>query len=473
MIRKNWFLFWYILFDIMAANAAWTLLYFYRKHTFEPSAQHYFSTMVHDNNYLLAMVIIPLFWLVVHTFSGYYSKVNKRSRLKELGTTLSSTLFGVLILFFFFILDDYVTSYYDFFRFFIFLLSAQFALTYFPRLLITTSLVRKIHSGKLGFRAILIGNDEVALNTYQQIVSHSPNQEKYIVGYVKVPGDESKAMEGKLPCFGDIVRISQIIKEHQIEELIIAIQNGKRKYVEAIISAVASHKDITLKIIPQTQDYLLGVVKTSAVIYEPLISISFENLPLWQKFAKRTIDIVLSFIAIIILLPLYLVGMIGVKRSSKGPIFYKQERIGLNEKPFYIYKFRSMYTDAEKNGPMLSSKHDQRITPFGKILRKYRIDEIPQFYNVLKGDMSLVGPRPERKFYIDQIVKVAPYYRLLFNIKPGITSWGQVRFGYAENVDEMVQRLKWDILYLENMSLQMDFKILIYTALVVLKASGK
>ena len=205
----------------------------------------------------------------------------------------------------------------------------------------------------------------------------------------------------------------------------------------------------------------------------PLIAVNPEIMPVWQQSFKRATDIVVSLMAMTVFSWVYMLLAIGVKFSSKGPILYSHERIGRNGKPFRIFKFRSMYTNAEANGPALSSEHDSRITPFGRFLRKSRLDELPQFYNVLIGDMSLVGPRQERQHFIDQIMAKAPHYIHLHKIRPGITSWGQVKYGYAENVEQMVERLKYDILYLENMSLSVDFKILIYTVLTVLRGDGK
>ena len=419
------------------------------------------------------MLTLPIYWCFLHTFIGAYTNPLRKSRLHELEITILTTFFGTLLFFFLFILDDVVNTPFDYFKYFAILLFLQFILTYIPRVLITTIAINKINSGKIGFNTLVIGSDVIALNIYQNIIKQTPYVKKYILGFISIPDEKDESIAAKLPCYGTLSNLTSIIKEHQIRELIIAVQNGKRKLIETILTSIGDNRDLMLKIIPQTQDYLIGNVKISAILQEPLISVPTKDLPVWQHFIKRSMDVTFSIIAMIVLLPIYIICAVGVKLSSKGPIFYLQERIGLNNKPFQIIKFRSMVENAETGTPMLSSKDDPRITKFGNFMRKTRLDETPQFINVLLGNMSLVGPRPERKYYIDEIVKVAPHYKLLLTVKPGMTSWGQVKFGYAENIDEMVERLKWDILYLDNMSLQTDIKILIYTALIVLKGKGK
>lgn len=196
-------------------------------------------------------------------------------------------------------------------------------------------------------------------------------------------------------------------------------------------------------------------------------------MPAWQENTKRLLDVLFSVLALILFSPVFIVLAIAIKATSKGPVFYKQERIGRYGKPFYIYKLRSMVVDAENGRPALSSENDGRVTPIGRFIRKSHLDEIPQFFNVIKGEMSLVGPRPEREYYIKQIVKRAPHYTHLHKLRPGITSWGQVKYGYASNLDEMLERLPYDMMYLKNISLYIDFKILIFTIMVSLKGNGK
>jgi exopolysaccharide biosynthesis polyprenyl glycosylphosphotransferase len=431
------------------------------------------NAMMADPTFFWGLLLAPTFWVFLHAFFGYYNKVYRKSRLNELKTTIGVTIFGVLVFFFLFILDDIVTSPRDYIKYMFCYFTLQFLLTYIPRVCITTRINRRIHRGLIGFNTIIVGSDAKALQVYNSLQQKLPAPGNFLIGYVKVEENSEDLLGEHLTYLGTIAQLPDIVSQNHIEELIVTLHNGQRKHIDSLIVLARDHGNISLRIAPQQQDVLLGTVKTSSVMYEPLIDITPEYLPTWQRILKRGFDIVFSLIALILLLPLYIFLAIGVKKSSPGPIFYRQERIGYHGKPFHIIKFRSMKDNAETSGPMLSSKSDDRITPFGKFMRQYRLDETPQFYNVLIGDMSLVGPRPERQYYIDQITERVPYYPLLLGIKPGITSWGQVKFGYAENVDEMIERLRWDILYIENMSIEMDIKILIYTVMIVLKKEGK
>ena len=467
-------LFFYVLFDALSAIFTWIIFFIYRKHNVDPFVFENFTvSLLQDFKLYLGILLLPIYWLFLYLFIGNYTNPFRKSRLLELEITILTVFFGTLLFFFVFILDDAVNTPFDYIKYFILLFLLQFLLTYIPRVLITTSTINKINSGKIGFRTLVIGSDIVALNVFNNIIKQTPYVEKFIIGYVQVPDEEDKSIATKLPCIGKLEDLQSLVKEYQIHELVIAVQNSKRKLIDTIITSIGDSRDLFLKIIPQSQDFLIGNVKISALLQEPLITVPTKQMPVWQEVIKRFMDISLSILAMIVLLPFYIFCAIGVKLSSKGPVFYLQERIGLHEKPFKIFKFRSMVVNAETGTPQLSSKSDSRITKFGQFMRKIRLDETPQFANVLLGEMSLVGPRPERQYYIDQIVKVAPHYKLLLTVKPGMTSWGQVKFGYAENVDQMVERLKWDILYLDNMSLQTDIKILIYTALIVIKGSGK
>ncbi|MEI6694791.1 MAG: sugar transferase [Bacteroidota bacterium] len=462
----------YVLADIFAAMLAWALFFIYRKTKIEPDVLQRFDTIINDINLYKGVLLIPFFWMLLYLMMGTYRKIYRKSRLKELEQTFLISLIGVLIIFFALILDDVIVTYKNYYQSFLVLFSLHFFITYTLRLIITSMTAYKIHHKILGFNTVIVGSCENAVKTFQDIENQVESSGNKFIGFVGVNGNKQSLMSNYLPYLGNYNSLRNIIKELEIEEVVIAIEESEHKLIGNIITALED-SEVVIKIIPDIQDILLGSVRMSAIFQAPLILISPDLMPAWQQSLKRILDVISSILMLILLSPVYLATAFIIKSSSKGPVFYSHERIGLKGKPFLMFKFRSMYLNAESGTPLLSCKDDARITNFGRFMRKVRLDEIPQFYNVLKGNMSLVGPRPERQFFINEIMKKAPHYRLLHKVKPGITSWGQVKFGYAENVDEMIERLKYDLLYIENMSLATDLKILLYTFIIIMQGRGK
>ena len=458
---------WLVLFlvsDYLSALVSWALFFYFRKTWIEDQAFEL------DINFWLGIGLIPLFWMLLYFVQGTYIEIRRMFRLKLLNLTISISVIGSLIIFFSIILDDQVRSYEGYYWNLLILFVVHFITTFSPRLVINTLLVHAIRKPNNGFKTIIIGGTEKAVDILEEIRKNLKNVNTFL-GYVNMNGNDRR-LDGVLPYLGHFDDLENISKQEDVDEYIIAIESAEHDKLMQILLKI-DHGNARIKTLPDTYVILSGTVKMTNIYGALLLDVISDSMPFWQKILKRVIDFTMSLIAVVVLIPFYLFSAIAVKLSSKGPIFFLQDRIGKDGRVFKIIKFRTMYVNSEKNGPQLSSENDPRITGIGSFMRKTRLDEFPQFVNVLLGHMSIVGPRPERKFYIDKIAKIEPQYNQLTKVRPGITSWGQVKYGYAENVEQMLQRMKFDLLYLKNRSISLDLKIMLHTLLIVIKAEGK
>lgn len=456
-----------VLLDLMTAGLVWFLFYIYRL----SSIEH--TEIIFKKGFVIGMIVVPIFWIFLYALQGTYHNINRSYRLKTIKYTLFGTIIGVILVFFGVILDDFshLLLYQQYYKLFLVLFGLHFFITLIPRLILTTIHVKKIHRGKFGFKTIIIGGSQKAVEVYHEIKNLTPSSGHNFIGFVNINGNDYE-LKSQLSLLGHIDEIDNLLNNTEVDEVIIALESSDHERLKGIITKLSGY-NIRINLIPDAYDILSGQVNMTSIFGALLLTTNTHNMPDWQISTKRIVDILVSIFALIVLIPVYLILAIAVKTTSKGPVFFFQERVGKNRKPFRIIKFRTMNVGAEKNGPQLSSSNDNRITKVGKFLRKTRLDEFPQFWNVLVGDMSLVGPRPERQHYIDQISKQDPQYLYLHKVRPGITSWGQVKFGYAENVEQMVQRMKYDLLYIRNMSIALDIKIMFYTVAIIFTGKGK
>ncbi|MCD4710924.1 MAG: sugar transferase [Bacteroidales bacterium] len=450
---------------------AWVLFFLFRKIHIEPQVFGMSVPITFGSRFWAGTITLPFAWILFYYFTGFYDNMFRRSRLNDFIRTLLSALLGVVIIFFLLILDDTILDYTNYYTLFVALFVLHITLVMIPRMIITSRMVAKIHKREIGFKTVMVGSNENAVDVYLDIINQKRSNGYEILGFINVQKKEHYQLQDHLAHLGGHENMEYIIMEHEVEEVIIALDPLEHGKIGDLVNRL-SLLDVRISAIPSMTDILTGKVKSTTIFGTPLLEVNQDVMPAWQQNAKQLMDIVISVLALLFLIPLNFSLIIGVKLSSSGPILYKQDRVGRFGREFKIFKFRSMYHNAEENGPELSSKHDPRVTRFGQMMRKHRLDEIPNFINVLRGDMALVGPRPEREYFIDKITKIAPHYVHLHKVKPGITSWGQVKYGYAENVEEMIKRLSYDILYIENMSLFVDIKILFYTIVTILKGRG-
>ena len=460
----------YVLGDYVMSNLAWFIYNIVRYQTGNVVGWPYLVSYLKSDMVLLGQLFFPLLMMVTYAFSGYYNNVCRKSRIQELLTTLASSGINTLMIFFLALINDVIGVRSADYGMILILWALNFGLVYLVRASITTAASRLIKQRKWTFPTLIIGSGPAAVAFADKLNSRRQSSGHDIRGFVNIPG-ENAVKDNPLPRY-ELDNIQDVCQQQGIWELIVV---PSREDAHSTLQAINKLFQLGLPIMisPEYFNKMQTPVTISDLYGEPLVNISRSSMSDSGKNIKRAMDIIISLIALIALLPVFALVALIIKKTSPGPIFYLQERIGLHNKPFQIIKFRSMVQNAESGGkPQLSSDDDPRITPFGRFMRKYRIDELPQFWNVLKGEMSLVGPRPERRFYIDQITPLVPAYALLHQVRPGITSMGMVKFGYAKNLDEMLERVKYDLMYLNNASLINDLKILIYTVKIVLTGRG-
>ncbi len=460
----------YVVGDFVMSNLAWFIYNIVRYQMGTVVGWPYLVSYLKSDMVLAGQVFFPLLMMVTYVFSGYYNNVVRKSRIQELLTTATSALVNTLLIFFLALINDVIGVRGSDYEMIFILWALLFGLVYLVRAIITNHASNLIKSRRWTFPTLIVGSGSAALNYAEKLNHRKQSTGHEVMGFVNIPG-ENPVKGNALPCY-ELDELQEVCRQLGIWELIVVpSRDDTTQTMNAINHLFAL--GLPIMISPDYFNKMRIPVTISDLYGEPLVNISRSSMSDSGKNIKRALDVAVSVIALIALLPVYAIVALIIKFTSPGPIFYKQERIGLHNKPFDIIKFRSMVQNAEATGqPQLSSDEDPRITPFGHFMRKYRIDELPQFWNVLKGEMSLVGPRPERKFYIDQITPLVPAYSLLHQVRPGITSMGMVKFGYAKNLDEMVERVEHDLTYLNNMSLLNDLKIMIYTIKIVFTGRG-
>lgn len=452
--------------DFLTINSAWLLHYFIRIRS------GWISTYTAEPDLWIPMLVIYAYWMLLFLFFGLYRPWYAKSRFDEFTTLFKTITFGVLLLFFLVFIDDQATGSPVHSRFLI-------ALYWFLLLTLVgmgrigvRSFQRRLLEAGIGLRnSLIVGWSEKARELFD-LVKKYPGLGYRVVGFVTADKLPNEGEYGGVRILGNLDSLKQVVADYDVKEVLIALDSSEHDRLLQVVERCDSQQ-LGLKIMPDLYDIISGQARTNQIYGFPLIEIMPQLMPAWEQSAKRLIDISVSFLILLLFLPIWVLIAVLIRLESKGPIFYIQDRVGKDGKIFKMYKFRSMYDQAEKHsGPVWANRRDPRVTKVGRIIRKLHFDEIPQLINVLRGDMSLVGPRPERPFFVEQLSQEIPIYPRRLKVRPGLTGWAQVKYKYDESLEDVRMKLKYDLFYIENMSLRMDMKILLATLYVILMGKG-
>lgn len=493
-----------LLADLVGLNIAFLFAFWLRYHSGVMPGRNFFTTL----SYWDAMLVISVYWLLIFVFFGLYSSWKAQSRFDEILTVAKAVTAGGLILFVltFDFSQPFPLTRIVLFSYWVALIvtvgTGRTLIRTFQRSLLKRGIGRRktiivSHSDKgyeivrrledfpaFGYEVIGFVSDGFTGGksqddlTYHFQENRNLRQNQEVKQYLNSNPElkNTTALQDQnlpvYPLLGSVEELPRLVKEQKIEEVLIVSASLSHDQLLNIISQCSS-ESVTFNIVPELYHIIVGGVRTNQIYGFPLIELMPEFMSAWEKTAKRVIDILVSSIIIAVFSPLWLLTVLAITLDSKGPVFFKQTRVGKNGKRFTMYKFRSMVVGAEKeSGPVWAQKHDNRVTRVGRIIRRLKIDEVPQFFNILKGDMSLVGPRPERPFFVERLEKEIPLYNRRLRVSPGLTGWAQIKGRYDTSLEDVREKLKYDFYYIENMSLRMDFKILLRTIWVILTGSG-